>query len=203
MFPENDLEFEEYPILETDGISITTEDGTLGFPKDSPVQPKVGMTARFYGQGFGYTVRGLFLDGQRVFYRSPKEQEVEDIKRHQLWEEENKRRELEPKNPDPQIVGFEWIEEMGEISGFHAGYEKTCRTMVSQGCKWWSEHLEIDPLIRGYGNIYGIVSPENEDAKKLEAAMMAGIDDCTGAMHQAVLSHIFAWKHSGSKVYQL
>lgn len=77
MFPENDDQFEDHVLTkvekEQEGWSIH-HDG-LGFwcPPDSPIEPKAGMTARFYGQGFGSRVRGLFIDGHKVFYRTEAE----------------------------------------------------------------------------------------------------------------------------------
>jgi hypothetical protein len=63
------------------GFSITCDDGWSFFvPVDSPISPRPGMTARFFGRGVGYSVRGLFLDGIKVFYRSASEQvEHEEI----------------------------------------------------------------------------------------------------------------------------
>jgi hypothetical protein len=58
------------------GYSITCEDGwTFLVPADTPIAPRAGMTARFYGPGIGSPVRGLFIDGVKVFYRTPAEQE--------------------------------------------------------------------------------------------------------------------------------
>lgn len=74
-YPRNDYDFEEVKIkdvrAETGGWTITRHDyGCFFVPDSSPVAPKPGMRARFYPRGMGYMVRGLFLDGQRVFYRS-------------------------------------------------------------------------------------------------------------------------------------
>lgn len=45
-------------------------DGWMFFvPPESPVEPVAGMTCRMYPGGIGRAVRGLFLDGQKVFYR--------------------------------------------------------------------------------------------------------------------------------------
>jgi len=100
-----DHQFEENEITEVQG---TTEDGwVLHFnsmcftcpPKtdqDEPVnpQPAVGDIARMYGRGFGYTVRGLYLNDQRIFYRT----EAEDEQKHQEWcleQKQNKRADFE------------------------------------------------------------------------------------------------------------
>lgn len=70
------------------GWSIQREDGwSFWVPKDSPVTPAIGMIARFYGRGIGFNVRGLTLDGQVVFYRTPAEEdakrEADNLKREQ------------------------------------------------------------------------------------------------------------------------
>lgn len=94
-YPEDDSQFTVHRIdsvarlREGGGWSITNEDGwSLFVPADSPVKPEAGMEARFYGKGIGFTVRGLFIDGQKVYYRTEAEQEEE----HRKWclEEERK-----------------------------------------------------------------------------------------------------------------
>lgn len=57
------------------GWDITKADGwSFWVPSGSPVEPMVGMSVRMYGNGIGSVVRGLFLDGQCVFYRTEAEQ---------------------------------------------------------------------------------------------------------------------------------
>lgn len=80
-FPKDDENFEEVGIekvsVEETGWSITRSDGWSFFiSKDHGVEPKVGMSARFYGKGIGFTVRGVFLDGVEVFYRTEAEDEA-------------------------------------------------------------------------------------------------------------------------------
>lgn len=75
MYPENDDKFEDVRVESVDGNSIKREDGWSFFvPDDSPIKPAPGMMARFYGRGIGYPVRGLFLDGRKVFYRTEAEE---------------------------------------------------------------------------------------------------------------------------------
>lgn len=91
---------------------------------------------------------------------------------------------------------------MGEISGFGGGYEKTCQDMLENGVKWLVENAEKRDLkAHGYQNVYGIMVADSEDAEALEKAMMSGIDDCTGAMHQAVLSRLFWIATNGWEAY--
>lgn len=81
MFPENDNQFEDVKIASVEGSRdkgwrLNREDGwTFHIDKDSPVEPAAGMTARLYGKGIGYSFRGVFLDGQKVFYRTATEDE--------------------------------------------------------------------------------------------------------------------------------
>jgi len=92
---------------------------------------------------------------------------------------------------------YEFTDDMGEISGFGGGYEQTCRDMLKAGLEWLDEHPESDPCFKGYKNIYGVISADNEDAKRLSKAFVAVTDDCTGAMHQAVItSAMWIKKHS-------
>lgn len=76
---EGDFEFEDSTVTAVSGSrehgwSITKADGwSFHVPKDSPVEPTVGMAVRMYGRGTGYAVRGLALDGQTVFYRTEAE----------------------------------------------------------------------------------------------------------------------------------
>jgi hypothetical protein len=102
-YPKHDTQFEDSTIKSVrqyedgGGWSFTKSDGwSFGVPKDSPVVPTVGMSVRLYGKGVGYSVRGLFLDGNKVFYKTIAEQEL----KHQKWVEkyDNDKREDFEKN---------------------------------------------------------------------------------------------------------
>jgi len=79
IWPDDD-EFDDSKIISLEGSaargwSITKLDGwSFWVPADSPVEPKEGMPIRMYGKGIGAVVRGLFLDGKKVFYRTEEEQ---------------------------------------------------------------------------------------------------------------------------------
>lgn len=91
-----------------------------------------------------------------------------------------------------------YTDDMGEISGFGGSYEKACRDMVLAGVKWFDGHPRANPRFHGFEGVYGIIAEDNEDAKALSKAMVdAAGGDCTGAMHQATVSHVL-WirKHS-------
>jgi len=90
---------------------------------------------------------------------------------------------------------YEFTESMGEISGFGGGYEAACRAMLKAGLKWFDSNPNANPQFHGYKGIYGIIHEDNDDAKTLSKAVVAGSgDDCTGAMHQAVVISIL-WIH--------
>lgn len=85
MYPSDDEQFEDVTIKavapEGGGWSIERDDGWSFFiPSSSPVEPTVGMAARFYPKGIGRSVRGLFLAGVKVFYRT----EAEDKEHQQI-----------------------------------------------------------------------------------------------------------------------
>ena len=86
---------------------------------------------------------------------------------------------------------YQFTDDMAEISGFGGGYENTCRRMILAGLKWFDAHPGADPKFHTFANVYGICSEDNDDAKALTKAMTAPPnDDCTGAMHQATVSHV-------------
>lgn len=87
MFPKKDSEFKDNIIegvsREGESYIITCDGWSLWCGKDCPVAPKVGQTARQYGRGIGSTVRGLFIDGVKVWYRTEAEEaEHSEIQRY-------------------------------------------------------------------------------------------------------------------------
>lgn len=93
---------------------------------------------------------------------------------------------------------YDFTSSMGEISGFGGGYEATCRAMLKAGLEWFDLHPDAKPMFHKFEGVYGIIAEENQDAKDLsEAVVRGGGDDCTGAMHQAVISHVLFIKKNG------
>lgn len=87
---------------------------------------------------------------------------------------------------------------MSEISGFGGGYEQTCRNMVAAGMEWLDSHPDADPQFHGFKGVYGVIADDNPDAKALSDAVVAGSGgDCTGAMHQAAVSHCMFIRKNG------
>lgn len=83
-----------------------------------------------------------------------------------------------------------------DISGMGDSYEATCQKMLLNGMRWLKEHpqFNFEAAYRGLKDVYGICIPEKEEAKALDRAVCDGMD-ATGAMHEAVISHL-AYIHS-------
>lgn len=118
------------------------------------------------------------------------------------------RAKAEVSAPPPRVVEqrptakYLFTPTMGEISGFGGGYEQTCRNMLAAGMEWLDAHPEADPKFSGYQGVYGIVTEDNDDAKALSKAVVDGSGgDCTGAMHQAVVSHCLFIRKQGWDAY--
>lgn len=97
---------------------------------------------------------------------------------------------------------YQFTADMAEISGFGGGYEQTCRNMVTAGLDWWDAHPEADPEYHGYKEVFGVLTEDNADAKALSEAVVAAANhDCTGAMHQGSIAHVFAARRFGWETY--
>jgi len=94
-------------------------------------------------------------------------------------------------------------EDMAEISGLGGGYEQNCRKMLKAGLEYMDEHPECEPIFKGHKGIYGVLSNDNEDAKKLSDVVISATNDCTGAMHQAVITTILWIRKNGWDDYVL
>jgi hypothetical protein len=98
---------------------------------------------------------------------------------------------------------YQFTDDMREISGFGDGYEDMCRQMVVAGLQWLDAHPNADPQFHSYQNVMGILIEDNDDAKALTEAVVAPSDGgCSGAMHQAAMSHIFYIRKHGWEKYR-
>ncbi|MCP5016234.1 MAG: hypothetical protein GY938_13325 [Ketobacter sp.] len=107
-------------------------------------------------------------------------------------------------------MDYKHTEDMGEISGFGGGYEATCQQMLHNGVAFLHDHPNADARVmelRGKCpdgeeiEVYGICDVRGDDAEAIESAVMDGIDDCTGAMHQAVMSRLMWINENGWDAY--
>jgi hypothetical protein len=105
--------------------------------------------------------------------------------------------------------------DMGEISGFGGSYEAGCIAMVEAGIAWMDEHPEADPHFHGLQGVYGLCLEDNDDAKALSevithapmphpvTGLLTTVEEfgVTGAMHQACIGHVMAYKRLGWEEY--
>lgn len=96
---------------------------------------------------------------------------------------------------------FRHTEDMGEISGFGGGYEQACQDMLEAGCKWIEANKSAKLEGHSYRGVYGLMVADSDDAKAMEAAVMAACEDCSGAMHHAVMSRLFYIAKNGWDKY--
>jgi hypothetical protein len=88
-----------------------------------------------------------------------------------------------------------------DISGMGGGYEFECQKMFHAGLAFLAKNPGLKYDFKTFENVYGIISPESDDAKKLEEAVLAATDDCTGAMMQAVIGNLlYVAKHGYDKM---
>lgn len=185
------------------GYVVQTDGAWLGW--DCDFEPQVGDTARYFGRGIGYPVRGIVCFPKQggmplvVRYQSLADHEVERQAQREAYERE---RAARVQRPRVELNGRAFDSEMGELSGFGGGYEEMCRLMALTGMWWLDEHPDADPKFHGYKNITGIILEDNDDAKALSEAILAACRDCSGAMHQAAVSHALAYKRLGWDGYR-
>ena len=75
-----------------------------------------------------------------------------------------------------------------DITGFGGGYEATCQKMLWNAVRFLVGQ-ERDVKSKQYESIYGIAINKGEDGMAFDKAMMKGIKDATGAMHQCATNH--------------
>ena len=86
-----------------------------------------------------------------------------------------------------------------DVSGFgkKTGYEIACQNMLQAGFEWLEKNKEGKLKGHSYKNLYGIFEPDSEKAKRLSKVVVKAGLECTGAMHQAVMQHLFFISSNG------
>lgn len=150
MYPSDD-QFRDHTIkaIDADGQGFQMDDGwSFRCPADSPVKPAVGMKVRLYGKGFGQRIRGMYLDGQKVYYRT----ETEDQDHFESEMYGNTAADWLKRWDDGRTV---WSIEMG---GMGPGYEQAIqvtvveilRFMLAQNymAELWGEQEVLDGVVK-------------------------------------------------------
>jgi len=95
---ETDHEFYQHALekvkdYDKDLWKLTVDGGSMiTCPKIKNFIPMQGMMVRFYGKGFGYSVRGLEINGCIMYYRTPQQAEEDHIKMCKRHDSEDKKR---------------------------------------------------------------------------------------------------------------
>ena len=92
-----------------------------------------------------------------------------------------------------------------DISGMGGSYEWGCQAMLRAGMKYLKEHPDFHFDYKGFKNVYGLCWTDTPWGKDLDKALLDAVapDSPTGAMHQAVISHlIYIHKHGYEKWLQ-
>lgn len=77
MYPENDGQYADKVVKYVNQVgSVTFDDGWAFYIDPKQCAVKVGDKVRLYSEGLGSYVRGVFVNGVKVFYRTAAEDEV-------------------------------------------------------------------------------------------------------------------------------
>lgn len=120
-FPDNDDDYQEVKVAKVKGGAFESDDGwSLIYENENGVTPEVGQTARLYGGGFGFSVRGLFFDGRRAFYETREDHH------------ESQKKKLYGESAEDLLARWDNEESVWTVSmgGFGPGYEQALQIMM-------------------------------------------------------------------------
>lgn len=194
MTKAQDRQFEDKHIAkvhkEDGGWSIDFKEGaSFWVPGEPGIEPKAGMTARLYGKGFGFVVRGLDLDGREVFYRTADEEE----RRYRKEVAAQKHKQADEFERDKD-------EYMARVAAlpvpFQRRIEKFTRT---KGDSWWPDFGPYElfcceqawlyaRILKTPGKVKEMANARHADQKALLLAACT-TDDDRKAIEQAFAEH--------------
>lgn len=126
-YPGNDRDYREAPIESVDTNGIGSGGWWLGLPADCPVKPVAGQIARFYPKGLGYPIRGLFIDGVRIWYRTDAE------------DKEYRENQMYGKDAADMLRKWDAGETVHtiEMGGLGPGYEQALQIAAMEMLRYW------------------------------------------------------------------
>lgn len=164
-----DLQFEDHILDEVEfsadrQLCVIRYDKCVSFAVRAPwpFEPAPGMTARFYGRGFGYTVRGLAINGVEFFYRT----EAEDDERHKKAAEEadaKKKREAEEELP----------RNLQRIAALPEFFRRRLERFNWNNPDFWWESLAYELFTCEQAVIIAVACPTGDDVKAFAAMAYA------------------------------
>lgn len=176
-----------YEIEQGDGLCF-------GLDKKYGILPKVGgiVAVKSWGGRFGQ-IMGIQINGKVAFDKSDADMEAE----HKAFCEKFHRDEWEGYYKTLEQIKDEEPFETVDISGMSGGYEVACQRMLRAGLNYLKEHKDFHFDYEGFKRVYGVCFTETPWGKDLDKVLMDAVNnDCTGAMHQAVIGHLaYIHKH--------
>ncbi len=168
-FPENDQQFSETTIGKVDHegdefVAVTFAGGdngglSLALPVVVGVSIRPGNRVRIYGKGMGYEVRGVFVNGEKLFYHTEAEAKVKrDQEVAQREKEQREQFEKARAGHDARITSLPPVLQR-RLAGFqernkdfrwrNEGYELFC----CQEAVLIHEALHTDESIKKFGEL--------------------------------------------------
>jgi len=85
---------------------------------------------------------------------------------------------------------YDWINEIGEISGFGGEYEESCRQMVTAGLKWLEQNEGPSTEFSTGDNVFAQIDEEADATDELRTHMVSAVDmDPSPSMLHLCLKH--------------
>ncbi len=187
----NHLEITKIKSVKKSGkyYEIEKEDGWMfGLDKKYGIVPKTGDTIAIHSWGgrFGQ-IMGIQVNDKIAFNKSNADMEKE----HKEWCENYHKEEWEGYYETLEKIKSEEPFETVDISGMSGGYEVACQRMLRSGINYLKDKPDFHFDYEGFKNVYGMCFTETPWGKDLDKVLMKAVnDDCTGAMHQAVIGHL-------------
>lgn len=126
-----DDEFWEATVAEVNG-RVLRDDGGWSFviPDGVDAAPEVGDRVRYYGRGVGHRVRGLDLNGERVYYRTAEE------------DDRYGKEQLYGRDCADLLRRWDAGESVFSVSmgGIGPGYEQAIQVLGMEVLRWLVEH---------------------------------------------------------------
>lgn len=160
------------------------------------VKPKIGDKITIYGKPF-HEIQGIKINNIELYFKNNEQMQKE----HEEWVEKTRKEYLEKYHILMNQIKDEEPFETVNISDMGGGYERACQLMLRAGIKYLEEHPDFHFDYFTYPNIYGVAWTETPWGKELDKVLIDAIGgDCTGAMHQAVITTlIYIHKHGYEK----
>lgn len=86
------------------------------------------------------------------------------------------------------------IKNISDISGVGGDYEKQCQKMLQYGYEWLENNKSKKDKLEAheYEGVFGIIVMDSKEAEELSKHVLDSIhNDCSAAMHRAVMGHLF------------